>query len=76
MAVDAWVWLRALALEGVRWWRGVPEGIEKPTPGNIESWAGSAPEVEDVLDTTDAFWAARRRASSRVSRFTCFRLAI
>lgn len=33
---------------------------------------GSVPlaEVEDVLDTTEAFWAARRRDSSRVSRLT------
>ena len=37
-------------------------------------WPGSVPdalaEVEEVLETTEAFWAARRTESSRVRRLT------
>lgn len=61
------------AEDDVRWCRRAV-GMEKPEPDNSdESAIGScvdAAEVEDVLDTTEAFWAARRRDSSRVSRFT------
>jgi hypothetical protein len=35
------------------------------------SWEEVALDVEDVLETTDALWAARRMESSRVRRFTC-----
>ena len=50
-------------------------GMEKPEPDKREeSLMGSCvevpAEVDDVLNTTDAFWAARRRDSSRVNRFT------
>lgn len=34
------------------------------------SWVEAVAEVEDVLDATDAFWAARSSDSSRVRRFT------
>jgi hypothetical protein len=33
--------------------------------------SGRPVDVEDALETTDAFWAARRRESSRVSLLTC-----
>lgn len=71
-----------LAFEGVRWWRRfVVRGWEKPEVDvkcwdeGSGTWVDSVPdalaEVEEALDTTEAFWAARRRESSRVSRLTC-----
>jgi hypothetical protein len=76
--------LRALVLDAVRWWRRVVvRGWEKPEvevrccwddDGSAATWVDSVPEalaeVEDALDTTEAFWAARRRKSSRARRFT------
>lgn len=55
-------------------------GMEKPDPERREmslagSWVDAPAEVEEVLDTTDAFCAALRRVNSRVRRFTCLRLA-
>lgn len=49
--------------------------MEKPEPESRDvsaswSWEEVAPEVDDVLDTTEAFWAARSRDSSRVKRLT------
>ena len=49
--------------------------MEKPEPESSDesamgSWVEVAAEVEEVLETTEALWAARRRESSRVSRFT------
>lgn len=74
--VPIMAWLRALWLEDVRWCRRpLVDGIENPEP-EIKSVAGvpSAPltlaEVDDVLDTTEAFCAARRIDSSRVRRLT------
>lgn len=51
-------------------------GIENPEPDKSEdstigSWEEVALDVEEVLETTDALWAARSRESSRVRRFTC-----
>ncbi len=44
-------------------WLSVKAGAVSPVP--------EAPaDVEDAFETTDAFWAARRSESSRVSRFT------
>lgn len=76
------VMLRVLALEGVRWWRRVVvRGWEKPEvevrccEDGSGTWVDSAPDaladVEEALDTTEAFWAARRSDSSRVRRLTC-----
>lgn len=70
--------LRALVLEEVRWCRRpLVRGWENPEPALrccSETWVDSAPEavadVEEVSDTTEAFWAARRMESSRVSRLT------
>jgi hypothetical protein len=61
--------------EEVLWWRRAV-GIENPEPDKSEdstmgSWEEVALDVEEVLETTDALWAARRRESSRVRRFTC-----
>lgn len=48
--------------------------MEKPAP-DIRSGPGvpSAPlaDVDEVLDTTEAFWAARKSDNSRVRRLTC-----
>lgn len=62
------------------------KGIEKPEPesrccrpsgivGTVDEDSAPAVEaladVEEVLDTTEAFCACRRRSSSRVRRLTC-----
>lgn len=48
--------------------------MEKPDPERRDcsatSWDEFAAEVDDVFETTEAFWAARRRESSRVRRLT------
>lgn len=82
-AIGRGAWIRASneeerpcdADEGVRWCdRAV--GIEKPEPdkrgvsGWTASWVELAADVDEVLETTEAFWAARRRDSSRVKRLT------
>lgn len=74
------VWLRVLVLDEVRWWRRpVDEGIENPDPDSrgfgsetcgCSAFAAALFEVEDVLDTTDAFCAARSSDSSLVRRLT------
>lgn len=78
--------LRVLALEPVLLWRrALVEGIEKPElerrcclPSAI--MGASAPEAEalaeldEALDTTEAFCAWRSRSSSRVRRLTCSRV--
>jgi hypothetical protein len=38
--------------------------------------SGKPAEVEEVLETTEAFWAARSMVSSRVNRLTWFYLSI
>lgn len=50
-------------------------GIVKPEPESSEgsetgSWVEVAADADDVLDATDAFWAARSNDSSRVRRLT------
>lgn len=50
-------------------------GIVKPEPERSEgsetgSWLEVAADADDVLDATDAFWAARSNDSSRVRRLT------
>lgn len=71
--------LRALVLEEVRRCRrSVVKGWENPEPAfrrcGSETWAASVPDaladVEEALDTTEEFWAARRRDNSRVKRLT------
>lgn len=37
----------------------------------MASWVELAAEVDDVLETTEAFWAARSKDNSRVKRLTC-----
>jgi hypothetical protein len=61
--------------EEVLWWRRAV-GIENPEPDKSDdstrgSWEEVALDVEDVFETTDALWAARKMESSRVRRFTC-----
>lgn len=64
------VMLRVLVVEGVRWCRR--RGWEKPEGSEVRVGSGmERAEAEEVLDATDAFWAARRRDSSRVRRLTC-----
>ena len=75
----AWaVRLRTLALEEVRWWAGArwwaspgPAAVWYPSAISAGSAADALADVEDVLEATDALWAARRRVSSRVRRLTC-----
>jgi hypothetical protein len=59
-------------VDDVRWCLAV--GMENPEPERRDcsatSWDELAAEVEEVLDTTEAFWAARRSDSSRVKRLT------
>lgn len=79
-AVAAWLKLRALVLELVRWCRlsALVEGTGNPGPdkrcvSTKEDCGWSAvveAEVDEVLETTDEFCAARRTVKSRVSRFT------
>lgn len=78
--------LRALALDPLRVWRRpLDDGIEKPVPeskcclpsGIIGiSWpvVEALAELEEALDTTEAFCAWRRRSSSRVRRLTFWSL--
>lgn len=74
--------LRALAAEEERWWRRVDgTGWEGPERRWLEWWSDASgrparSEVEEVFETTDAFWAARRRDSSRVRRFTWVFLSV
>lgn len=75
--------LRVLALEPLLLWRRpLVEGIEKPElerrcdlpsviMGTSAPEAEALAELEEALDTTEAFCAWRRRSSSRVRRFTC-----
>lgn len=55
-----------------RWRRDV--GMVKPEPvrsdGSLTSWVDVVAEVDEWLEATEAFWAARRRDSSRVRRLT------
>lgn len=79
-AVAAWLKLRVLVLELVRWCllSALVVGVGKPGPdkrcvSTKEDWGWSAEveaEVDDVLETTEEFWAARSVVKSRVSRFT------
>lgn len=74
--------LRVLALDPLRVCRRpLDEGIEKPDPesrcclpsgmtGISAVEAEALAEVEDALEATEAFWAWRRRSSSRVRRLT------
>jgi hypothetical protein len=73
--------LRALVLDAVRWCRRlVVKGCEKPEvevrcwDDGSATWVDSVPDaladVEEALDTTEAFCAARRSESSRVRRLT------
>lgn len=74
------VWLRALALELVRWWRRPVLEMGKPGPDirwvsvNEEAccdWSAVVDVlVDEALETTEEFCAARRRDRSRVRRFT------
>lgn len=72
------VWLRVLAFEAVRWCRRElldgTAGVEKAAPERRWVSAGASvvldADVEDALETTEAFWATRRSCSSRVRRFT------
>jgi hypothetical protein len=67
---------RVLVLEEERWWRRW-EGVGCEGPERrwfVAEWSegsGKPAEVEEVLDTTDAFWAARSMESSLVNRLTC-----
>lgn len=69
--------LRVLVLDEERWWRrweGI--GCEGPERRWFVLWSaesGRPAEVEEVLETTDAFCAARSMESSRVKRFTWLR---
>lgn len=75
-------WLRALALELVRWCRRlvVVLGIGKPGPDircvSVKEdaccdWSAVVDVlVEEAFETTEEFWAARRIVRSRVRRFT------
>jgi len=66
--------LRLLVFDEVRWWTGARWWARPgPDPTYVSpSWTDSEAlaEVEDVFETTDALWAARRKESSRVSRLT------
>jgi len=68
--------LRVLVEEEERWWRRAEGmGWEGPERRWLEWWSVESgrparSEVEEVLETTEAFWAARRRVSSRVRRLT------
>lgn len=68
--------LRALAAEEERWWRLVDgTGWEGPERRWLEWWSEASgkpvrSDVEEVLETTEALWAARSMDSSRVRRFT------
>lgn len=81
-AAEAAAMLRALAAEEERWWRRVEgTGWEGPERRWLEWWSEASgrparSDVEEVLETTDAFWAARRRESSRVSRLTWVFLSV
>lgn len=81
-AVAAWRTLRALAEEPVRWWRrsALVEGRGKPGPdrrcvsANEEGFCVGSVEldalVEEALETTEEFCAARSMVKSRVRRLT------
>lgn len=68
------VMLRVLVLEEERWcrrWEGA--GCEGPERRWFAPWSagsGRPAEVEEALETTDAFWAARSMESSLVNRLT------
>jgi hypothetical protein len=67
--------LRVLVLDEERWWRRWEgAGCEGPERRWFALWSaesGRPVEVEDALETTEAFWAARSMVSSRVRRLTC-----
>lgn len=77
-----WFWLRALALELVRWCRRSPVVLGMGNPGpdircvsvkddGCCDWSAVVDVlVEEALETTEEFCAARRIVRSRVRRFT------
>lgn len=76
LAVVPVVMLRVLVLEEERWCRRCEgAGWLGPERRWFALWSaesGRPVEVEEALDATEAFWAARSIVSSRVNRFTCF----
>lgn len=77
--VAAWLTLRVLAVELVRWCRRLV-GTGKPGPDSMWvsvkedgcSWSMAEVEalVDDVLDTTEEFWAILSMVRSRDKRLT------